>query len=124
MVSPSRGSSRRGGFVDLGILLDLRNPARWRRPWAAHYRQQLEWVETVEGWGAGSVWLTEHHFFDDGYLPSSMAICGAIAARTGRVTVSTDVIPLPLHHPLRIPAGAVGDDEVVARIRSPRPGAV
>src|ERR1700754_3106331 len=102
MVSPSRGSSRRGGFVDLGILLDLRNPARWRRPWAAHYRQQLEWVETVEGWGAGSVWLTEHHFFDDGYLPQPLTVAAAIAARTSRIRIGTGIVLGALRHPVHL----------------------
>jgi alkanesulfonate monooxygenase SsuD/methylene tetrahydromethanopterin reductase-like flavin-dependent oxidoreductase (luciferase family) len=88
--------------VKLGILLDMRNPARWHRPWPDRYRQALEWVETCEAWGAGSVWLTEHHFFEDGYLPQPLTLAAAIAARTSRIRIGTGVVLGALRHAAHI----------------------
>src|SRR5690349_19087178 len=56
---------RRVSAVRFGIFSDLRNPARWRRPWPHVYARQLEVVERAEAAGVDAVWLSEHHFFDD-----------------------------------------------------------
>lgn len=56
--------------MELGLFFDLRNPARWQRPWVDLYARTLDIVAHAEELGAGSVWLTEHHLFDDGYLRS------------------------------------------------------
>jgi alkanesulfonate monooxygenase SsuD/methylene tetrahydromethanopterin reductase-like flavin-dependent oxidoreductase (luciferase family) len=88
--------------LELGLLLDLRNPAPWRRPWASHYRRALELVVTAEQLGAGSVWLTEHHFFDDGYLPQPLTVAAAIAARTGRIRIGTGVLLPALRHSVHL----------------------
>ena len=48
------------------------------------------------------VWFTEHHFLDDGYLPSWVPMAGAIVARTKRVRLSSDVFLLPFNHPVRL----------------------
>ena len=66
----------------IGLYLDMRNPPRWRRPWARHYGRWLELVEEADRLGADSVWLSEHHFFEDGYLSQPLAFAAAIAART------------------------------------------
>ncbi|HVW32252.1 MAG TPA: LLM class flavin-dependent oxidoreductase [Acidimicrobiia bacterium] len=75
----------------IGLYLDLRNPPGWRRPWAAHYARSLEWIEEAEHRGAGSIWLSEHHFFEDGYLPQPLTFAAAVAARTHRVRIGTAV---------------------------------
>ena len=81
----------------LGMYIDMRNAPAWRRPWSAHYGRWLERIEEAERLGAESVWLTEHHFFDDGYLPQCWTFAAAIAARTARVRIGTAVALLPLH---------------------------
>ena len=68
--------------MDVGIYLDGRNPPQWARPWPEHYARTLELVERAEALGAASVWLSEHHFFEDGYLPQPLTFAAAIAART------------------------------------------
>jgi alkanesulfonate monooxygenase SsuD/methylene tetrahydromethanopterin reductase-like flavin-dependent oxidoreductase (luciferase family) len=78
--------------VKLGIFFDLRNPAQWRRPWAEVYGRALEQIEEAERLGIASVWATEHHFFDDGYLPQPMTFIAAVAARTKRVRIGTSVM--------------------------------
>jgi len=86
----------------LGLYFDLRNPPGWRRPWADHYARTLEWIEEAEAKGIDSVWVTEHHFFDDGYLPQPLTMAAAIAARTRRVRIGTAVLLAPLRPAVQI----------------------
>ena len=86
----------------VGIYLDLRNPPQWRRPWAAHYRRALELCDEADRLGAGSVWLSEHHLFEDGYLPQPLTFAAAVAARTSRVRIGTAVLLAALRQPVQI----------------------
>lgn len=52
--------------------------------------------------GYDSVWITEHHFVEDGYVPSFVAAAGAVAAATQRVSISLNVLLMPFHHPIRL----------------------
>lgn len=88
--------------MEFGVLYDFRNPADSGIPTARFYAEALDHMAQVEALGFDAVWLTEHHFIPDGYLPSIMAMAGAVAARTTRVTIGTAVLLLPLHHPLRV----------------------
>jgi alkanesulfonate monooxygenase SsuD/methylene tetrahydromethanopterin reductase-like flavin-dependent oxidoreductase (luciferase family) len=85
-----------------GMYVDMRNPPEWSRPYAAHYGRWLERIEEAERLGADAVWLTEHHFFDDGYLPQCFTYAAAIAARTSRIRIGTAVALLPLHRPIEL----------------------
>ena len=86
----------------LGVWYDFRNPARWRVPWPQLYRETLDQAAYAEELGFSSVWLSEHHFSEEGYLPSLAAVLGALAMRTSRVRLGTAVLLAPLHHPLRL----------------------
>ena len=66
------------------------------------YRQALALAEDADAFGLDSVWVSEHHFVDDAYLPSLLPLCAAIAARTRRVRVGTALLLAPLHDPVRI----------------------
>ena len=70
--------------------------------YARLYAECLEEIEEAERLGYAGVWLSEHHFVDDGYLPTPLVVAAAIAARTERMTVGTNVLLLPMHHPLRV----------------------
>ena len=70
--------------------------------YARFYAECLEEIEEAERLGFEGVWLSEHHFVDDGYLPSPLVVAAAIAARTERMTIGTNVLLLPMHHPLRV----------------------
>ena len=88
--------------VNVGLYFDLRNPLRWRQTPARVHSFALELCEEAEHLGAHSVWLTEHHLFDDDYLASPLTFAAAIAARTKRVRIGTGVVIAPLHHPAEI----------------------
>ena len=84
----------------IGIYLDLRNPAEWQRPPASLYASAIDLAVEAERLGLDSVWASEHHFFDDGYLPQPFTLLAAIAARTTRLLLGTAIVIAPLHHPV------------------------
>ena len=88
--------------MEFGVLYDMRNPRSSGISNAALYQQTLEHIEQMEALGFDTVWLTEHHFIDDDYLPSVLTMAAAVAARTSRVTIGTAVLLLPLHDPIRV----------------------
>ena len=88
--------------VNFGLWYDLRNPAPWAIPFETLYGQCLDQIAEAERLGFDSVWLTEHHFCDDGYTPSPLVVAAAIGARTRRMRIGTNLIVLPLHNPVRI----------------------
>src|SRR4051794_15612656 len=73
--------------LNLGLMFSFRNPAAWRRPFADVYADQLRLIRDAEQLGYDTIWLTEHHFADDGYSPSLIPIAAAIAAQTERVRI-------------------------------------
>jgi alkanesulfonate monooxygenase SsuD/methylene tetrahydromethanopterin reductase-like flavin-dependent oxidoreductase (luciferase family) len=70
--------------------------------YARFYAECLEEIEEGERLGFAGAWVSEHHFVDDGYLPSPLVAAAAIAARTRTMTIGTNVLLLPMHHPLRV----------------------
>jgi alkanesulfonate monooxygenase SsuD/methylene tetrahydromethanopterin reductase-like flavin-dependent oxidoreductase (luciferase family) len=91
-----------------GLHYDFRNPPRWRLPWAEHYRQILEQIRWAEGLGFGSVSISEHHGVD--YASSPLTIAAAVAASTRRTWIGTNVLVLPVYHPLRLAEDALTVD--------------
>jgi len=54
----------------IGVVYDLRNPPESGMPTPDLYAAALEQVTWLDSLGLDLVWFTEHHFIDDGYLPS------------------------------------------------------
>ena len=79
-----------------GVWFDLRNPPGWRQDPARLYGFTLELCEEAERLGADSLWFSEHHGFEDGYLPQALTFAAAAAARTTRVRLGTGILVGPL----------------------------
>jgi alkanesulfonate monooxygenase SsuD/methylene tetrahydromethanopterin reductase-like flavin-dependent oxidoreductase (luciferase family) len=88
--------------INFGLWYDFRNPAQWAIPFEKLYQQILDQIVEAERIGFDSVWITEHHFCDDGYTPSPLVIAAAVGARTKRMQIGTNLMVLPLHNPVRV----------------------
>src|SRR5216110_869196 len=86
----------------LGVAYDFRNPPESGLSHQALYAAIMEQVAWLDGLGLDLVWFTEHHFVEDGYLPSWIPVAAAMAARTWHVRFSCDVCLLPFNHPIRL----------------------
>src|SRR5712672_4674924 len=88
--------------IRFGLWYDFRNPARWRQPADRLYREILDQIAWGENNGFDDVWLSEHHFIEDGYLPSILPVAAAIAARTKRIRIVSGVLLVPFQNPVRL----------------------
>src|SRR6056297_3372671 len=85
-----------------GVSYDFRNPPDSGVPDSVFYQEILDQVHWLDSIGADLVWFTEHHFVDDGYLPSWVPVAGAMASTTKRVRFGTDICLMPFNHPVRL----------------------
>jgi alkanesulfonate monooxygenase SsuD/methylene tetrahydromethanopterin reductase-like flavin-dependent oxidoreductase (luciferase family) len=99
--------------VNVGVYFDLRNPPPWRQDPARLYGFTLEMCEEAERLGAHSVWVSEHHLFEDGYLPQPLTFAAAVAARTRRVRIGTAVYLAPLR-----PAAQIAEEVAIVDLVS------
>src|SRR5580693_5737948 len=86
----------------LGVAYDFRNPSASGMSHQSLYAAIMDQVAWLDRLGLDLVWFTEHHFVDDGYLPSWIPVASAMAARTSQIRFSCDVCLLPFNHPIRL----------------------
>src|ERR1051325_11816873 len=96
----------------VGTVYDFRNTPESGMDMPSLYAAIMDQVVMLDGLGLDLVWFTEHHFLDDGYLPSWVPMAGAIAARTKRVRLSSDVCLLPFNHPVPLAEGLAGPHKI------------
>ncbi len=90
-----------------GISADFRNPVQWIRPPNELYSDLLKQIQWAEELGYHDVWLTEHHFTEDGYNPSLLTTAAAIAAQTDKIRIGTFIL-LPYLH------AAMGSEDIAS----------
>ncbi|MST34604.1 LLM class flavin-dependent oxidoreductase [Acidimicrobiaceae bacterium USS-CC1] len=66
----------------------------------------------AEGAGFDAFWVSEHHGFDDGYLPSPLVALAAAAQATSTITLATGVVLATLQHPVRLAEDAAVVDHL------------
>ncbi|MCU1476417.1 MAG: Luciferase-like monooxygenase [Subtercola sp.] len=99
--------------VTFGIINAFNQPVRGAEPWNVRYEAQLEQIEWIDReLEIDGVYVSEHHFYSDGYMPSPLVMTAAIAARTKRIKVGTNLIQLPLHNAVRLAEDALVVDAV------------
>ena len=91
-----------GRKIRFGLWYDFRNPPQWRQASDRLYSEILDQIAWGESHGFDDVWLSEHHFIEDGYLPSILPVAAAIAARTKRIRIASGVLLMPFHNPVRL----------------------
>ena len=95
-----------------GLWYDFRNPPAWKRPYDQIYNEILDQIVWGEENGFDDIWLSEHHFIEDGYSPALMPIAAAIAAKTKKIRIGTSVMLLPFHNPVRLAEDAATVDVI------------
>src|ERR1700747_2365577 len=88
--------------IRFGLWYDFRNPSQWHQSPDRRYSEILNQIAWGENHGFEDVWLSEHHFIEDGYLPSILPVAAAIAARTKRIRIASGVLLMPFHNPVRL----------------------
>ena len=96
--------------MNFGLLMSFRNSSRNELSYSELYRKHVDLCVEAEELGFDTIWLTEHHFVDDGYSPTMMPLAAAIAARTKKIRIGTFVLLMPLHDPLHVAEDAVTVD--------------
>ena len=91
-------------------LVTCQRPADDPRSDTDLYRDAVQRCVAAEAAGFDSVWVSEHHFVDDGYMPSLLVMCAAIAEATRRVQIGTGILLAPLIDPIRLAEDAATVD--------------
>src|SRR5262249_42977582 len=86
-----------------GVALSFQVHRRLGDSWDTAYRESLELAAEVNRLGFDSIWASEHHGEEDGYCPSPVVACAALAAAAPDCRVGQAVALAPLYgHPLRL----------------------
>jgi alkanesulfonate monooxygenase SsuD/methylene tetrahydromethanopterin reductase-like flavin-dependent oxidoreductase (luciferase family) len=95
-------------FPKIGIMYDFRLPGglRDRAAWSRLAGSTIAVCRDLDEAGVDGIWLTEHHFVSDGYLPALLPMAAAISTVTTRCDIGTSVLLAPLHHPLALAEAA------------------
>ncbi len=87
--------------MEFVISYDMRAPA-FGAPAGDLYAAALDQCAWADDLGFDCVGFGEHHGTEDGYLPSPIAMGGAIAGRTKRILIRPNVLLAPLYDPVKL----------------------
>lgn len=113
----SSGPGRHRGAVGPGLTFGLSGlVAQADGIGAEDHRRALDDLvaaaELAEEVGLDAVWTSEHHFSSSGFVPAPFVVLGALAARTERVTIGTDVMLPSMWDPVRFAEEACVVDQL------------
>ncbi len=74
------------------------------------YARLQEQARQIDASGLDSMWISEHHFAEDGYMAAVLPIAAALLAATERITVGTDRLLASLYNPVRLAEDAIALD--------------
>jgi alkanesulfonate monooxygenase SsuD/methylene tetrahydromethanopterin reductase-like flavin-dependent oxidoreductase (luciferase family) len=97
--------------IGTGLVTCQRRPDD-DRSMEAIYDEMLAYGRAADRAGLASVWVSEHHFTDDGYLPGTMPSLSALATATDDVAVGTCIALAPLYDHVRLAEDAATVDLV------------
>jgi probable F420-dependent oxidoreductase len=85
-----------------GVIFSCQDPEGSPIGHPAVYDSALACAVAAEEQGYDWINVTEHHVAADGYLPALFVLLAAMAAQTDRIRLSTGMLILTLHNPLRV----------------------
>jgi alkanesulfonate monooxygenase SsuD/methylene tetrahydromethanopterin reductase-like flavin-dependent oxidoreductase (luciferase family) len=88
-------------MIKFGIVFNTQNPPR-----GDGMDRLIEEIcaeaQIAEEQGFDGCFIPEQHQQPDGFIPSTLVLAAAVAARTKKIKVGTDILVLPLHHPVHV----------------------
>lgn len=82
------------------------------RSTSERYDEMLELGRCADRSGLDSVWASEHHFLEDGYLSGVVPALGALAAVTDDVELGPCIALAPLYDPVRLAEDIATIDQI------------
>jgi probable F420-dependent oxidoreductase len=70
--------------------------------WENVYQETLDQAQEAEELGYEIFSVAEHHFLPDGWVPAPTIFLGGLAAVTENADLVTNIVILPLHHPIEV----------------------
>ncbi len=99
--------------IDVGVgLWSMRSTATAPASLPLLYRELQEDARLAEDLGLHSLWLSEHHFWYDGWCPSLLVAAASALGATSKLRVGTGILVLPLHDPGRLAAAGLALEEI------------
>src|SRR6478752_3422569 len=89
--------------LKIGISLSFQIHPGLGETWDTSYRESLELASEANRLGFDSIWASEHHGEADGYCPSPVVACAALAVAAPNCRIGQGVALAPLYgHPMRM----------------------
>ena len=89
--------------MKIGISFSFQAHRGLGEPYDRAYREGLELAAEASRLGIDSIWASEHHGEPDGYCPSPVVACAALAVAAPNCRIGQGVALAPLHgHPMRM----------------------